>query len=49
MQAMKVNDDKDISKKKVLETTKQMLHQTSREAKSPEMDWAYYWVHAQPE
>ena len=49
LQAIKVNGDKSISNKRVLETAKKMLHQPRGEAKSTEMDWDYYGVPMQPE
>ena len=39
-------DDKITSQKEVLETAKQMLHQTRGETRSPEMDWDYYGTQA---
>ena len=42
---MRVNDDKNISKKRALEAVKQMLQKTRGEADSPEMNWDYYGIH----
>ena len=38
-------EDKMISRKKAIETAKQILHQTRGESRLPEMDWDYYGTH----
>ena len=46
MLTVRESDDKMTSQKKVLETAKQMLHQSRGGSRSPEMDWGYYETQA---